>query len=399
MSEMTKAGGSDGETTAVTAGEEEPSMEAPEQQTAPEAKRLLARPSATMSLGERLAALIEQAPGAYDLSLSTDVYGDGVVSEVENRVAKLLGKEDAAFFPTGTMAQQVVLRCWAERTGNSHVALHALSHPEVFEADAFRRVSNLNPLRLTGAPRQVTGEEVLSCTQEFGTLMLELPLRDAGYLLPTWDELVEVTQAARERDAVVHFDGARLFECTTHFERPLQEIASLADTVYVSLYKSLDGLSGAVVAGPSSLIKEARIWRHRYGGRVFHQFPAALSALVGLDRELPRLPEYVAHAKAVARAMAQGFEEAGVGWSKVQPEVPHIHQFQAWLPFPAEKLNDAAARQVRESGAAVFQMPWWEPGLPPGISVTEVTVSEAGLDWAAAEVRDAVIDFVRHIAP
>ncbi|WP_411543915.1 threonine aldolase family protein [Kitasatospora sp. DSM 101779] len=362
-----------------------------------EAKRVLARPSATMSLKERLGLLAEQAPQAYDLLGPTDTYGDGVVAEVERRVAALLGKEDAAFFPTGTMAQQVVLRCWAERTGNSYVALHALSHPEVFEADAFRRVSGLSPLRVTGAPRQPTAEEIRSLSEPFGTLMLELPLRDAGYLLPTWDELVEVTRAARERDAIVHFDGARLFECTTHFGRSAKEIAALADTVYVSLYKSLDGLSGAVVAGPRVLIKETRIWRHRYGGRIFHQFPAALSALAGLDRELPRLPEYVAHAKAVAQAIAQGFEDAGLGWSKVQPEVPHIHQFQVWLPFAAEKLNDAAARQAQESGVAVFQMPWWEPGLPPGISLTEVTVSAAGLDWEPADVREAVIDFVRRI--
>lgn len=50
--------------------------------------------------------------------------------------------------------------------------------------------------------------------------MLELPLRDAGFVLPTWDELVAVVAAARERDAVVHFDGARLWECVTHFGRP-----------------------------------------------------------------------------------------------------------------------------------------------------------------------------------
>ena len=44
--------------------------------------------------------------------------------------------------------------------------------------------------------------------------MLELPLSDAGFVLPTWEELTEVVAAARERDAVVHFDGARLWEST-----------------------------------------------------------------------------------------------------------------------------------------------------------------------------------------
>ncbi|MEU1534984.1 threonine aldolase family protein [Streptomyces fagopyri] len=362
-----------------------------------EAKKVLARPSATVPLNERLATLVARSATVYDLSCPPDVYGDGVVADLEKRVAKLLGKEDAAFFPTGTMAQQVALRCWAERTGNRHVALHPVSHPEVFEADAFRTVSDLRPMKATGAPRQPTAQEIRDLPEPFGALMLELPLRDVGYLLPTWEELVEVTGAARERGAVVHFDGARLWECTPHFGRSLAEIAALADSVYVSFYKSLDGLSGAALAGPQSLVEESRIWRHRYGGKIFQQFPAALSALIGLDHELPRLPEYVAQARVVAAAMAEGFRESGLGWFKVQPEAPHTLQFQVWLPFAPEALLDAAARQAEETGVSVFQLPWWEPGLPPGIALTEVTVTAAGLDWTPGEVQAAVVDFVRRI--
>ncbi|WTD23008.1 beta-eliminating lyase-related protein (plasmid) [Streptomyces hirsutus] len=362
-----------------------------------EAQKVLARPSATLSLKERLSSLAEQAPDVYDLRGPTDTYGDGVVADLEKKVARLLGKEDAAFFPTGTMAQQVALRCWAERTGNRHVALHPVSHPEVFEADAFRTVSDLRPMRATSAPRQPTAEEIRDLPESFGTLMLELPLRDVGYLLPTWEELVEVADAARKRGAKVHFDGARLWECTPHFGRSLAEIAALADSVYVSFYKSLDGLSGAALAGPSSLIEETRIWRHRYGGKIFQQFPVALSALIGLERELPRLPDYVAQARVVAAAMAEGFRESGLGWFKVQPEQPHTLQFQVWLPFAAEVLVDAAAQQAEETGTAVFQLPWWEPGLPPGIALTEVTVTSAGLEWTPDEVRAAVVDFVDRV--
>ncbi len=78
------------------------------------------------------------------------MYGDGVVEALETKVAGLLGTEAAAFFPTGTMAQQVALRCWAGRTGNPTVALHALSHPEVHERNAFSEVSGLRPVRVDG---------------------------------------------------------------------------------------------------------------------------------------------------------------------------------------------------------------------------------------------------------
>ncbi|MEU3662201.1 beta-eliminating lyase-related protein [Streptomyces sp. NPDC032940] len=358
------------------------------------AQRLLARPGYTTTLRERI-ALLDGAGELHDLDEPSDVYGNGVVTALEERTAALLGHEAAAFFPTGTMAQQVALRCWAGRTGNPVVALHGLGHPEVHERNAFSRVSGLRPVRLSGEPRQPAADEVRDFGEPFGALMLELPLRDAGYLLPTWEELTEVAEAARERDAVVHFDGARLWETTVHFGRPLDEIAGLADSVYVSFYKSLKGYGGAALAGPRTLVEEARAWRHRYGGNVFQQFPTALSALAGLEHELPRLPEYVRHARVVAAALREGFAAAGLPWARVHPEVPHTHEFQVWLPYDADVLGEIALRQGEETGTLLFGRPWDETG--PGIAVTEVGVEAAGLEWTAADVRAAVADFAARL--
>ncbi|MET9501528.1 beta-eliminating lyase-related protein [Streptomyces sp. NPDC006622] len=355
------------------------------------ARRVLARAGLQSTIRQRL-ALLDAADEVYDLDESVDMYGDGVVAALEEKVAGLLGKEAAAFFPTGTMAQQVALRCWAGRTGNPAVALHGRAHPEVHERAAFSQVSGLRPVRLTDEPRQPTAEEVRDCEEPFGALMLELPLRDAGHLLPSWEELTELVGAARERDAVVHFDGARLWESAVHFDRPLHEIAGLADSVYVSFYKSLDGFGGAVLAGPGTLVEEARTWRHRYGGTVFQQFPTALSALLGLERELPRLPSYVRHARVVAAALAGGFTAAGLPWSRVHPEVPHTNEFQVWLPYDADTVAEAALRTAEETGTLLFARAWNAP--VPGLAVTEIDVRAPGLEWSAEDVRSAVADFV-----
>ncbi|MYW07294.1 threonine aldolase [Streptomyces sp. SID2563] len=362
-----------------------------------EAGRALSRLPQDRTLGEQLAALAADAAAVTDPGLPADIYGDGVVGELERRVAGLLGTEAAVFFPTGTMAQQVALRCWAARTGNPVVALHPLAHPEVHESGALGTVSGLRTVHPTTDPRLPTAEEVRDFPEPFGTLMLELPLRDAGFLLPTWEELEAVVAAARDRDAVVHFDGARLWECATRFGRGLPEIAALADSVYVSFYKSLGGISGAVLAGSASLTEEARLWRHRYGGQLFQQFPAAVAALAGLDRELPKLPSYVAHAKVVAGALTEGFEAAGAGWSRVHPEVPHTHQFQVWLPYDAEVLTEASVRQAEETGTVLFRR-WFTPDAgAPGVAFTEVTVTEAGLEWSADDVREAVAAFLERV--
>ncbi|MET9393262.1 beta-eliminating lyase-related protein [Streptomyces sp. NPDC006624] len=358
------------------------------------ARRVLARFGFHRTLRERLAVL-QEAESHYDLDELSDVYGDGVVAALEARVAGLLGTEAAAFFPTGTMAQQVALRCWAGRNGNPTVALHGLSHPEVHERNAFSEVGGLRPVRLTSRPRLPTAAEVRDFEEPFGALMLELPLRDAGFVLPSWEELTEVVAAARERDAVVHFDGARLWESTVHLGRSLEEIAGLADSVYVSFYKSLEGFGGAALAGPGELVEEAKAWRHRYGGQVFQQFPTALSALVGLERELPRLPEYVAHARVVAAALREGLAAAGVPWARVHPEVPHTHDFQVWLPYEADVLAEAAVRTAEETGVVLFGGAWTRSG--PGLATTEVHVRAAGLEWTAEDVKAAVADFTARL--
>ncbi|MEU7063740.1 beta-eliminating lyase-related protein [Streptomyces sp. NPDC046161] len=345
------------------------------------------------TLGELLATLPGLA-GA-DPDEPVDVYGDGVVARLEQRVAELLRTQDAAFFPSGTMAQQVALRCWAGRTGNPVVALHPMSHPELWEGGALSVVSGLRTVHPTREARQPTAREVAELPEPFGTLMLELPLREAGFVLPTWEELVALVEAARERDAVVHFDGARLWESTVRFGRPLPEIAGLADSVYVSFYKSLGGLSGAALAGSASLVAEARVWRHRYGGQVFRQFPQALSALAGLDRELPRLPSYVAQAGVVAQALREGFGRAGLPWFRVHPEVPHTHQFQVWLPYEAERLTEAGVRQAEETGRVLFRR--WSPAGPPGVSMTELEVTAPSLSWTPSDVQSAVADFTARL--
>lgn len=143
------------------------------------ARRVLARSGLQSSIRGRL-ALLDAAGEVYDLDESVDVYGNGVVEALEQKVAALLGMEAAAFFPTGTMAQQVALRCWAGRTGDPAVALHALAHPEVHERDAFSQVSGLRPVLLTGEPRQPTAQEVRGCAERFGALMLELPCGTPG---------------------------------------------------------------------------------------------------------------------------------------------------------------------------------------------------------------------------
>ena len=304
-----------------------------------------------------------------------DRYGEGgPVAVLESRVASLLGMEAALFVPTGTMAQQIALRCWAERSGNALVAMHPTAHPLLHEQDALFVLAQLRAVRLARRPDVlITEADVGECAQHFGTLLLELPQREVGFLLPSWEELVAVVHAARKRGAMLHLDGARLWESQFRLGKSLAQIAGLFDSVYVSFYKALGGISGAALAGSRDFIDQARVWRHRYGGMLFGQWPAALSALHGLNVELPRLGSYVEHAKVVAAAL--GATE------------PHTHQFVLHVPHSPERLN-----AVRGDFLGKFV-----PSAVPGIAKTEVTVAAPALEWTLEEIADAYAEFIASV--
>ncbi|MFD4654051.1 threonine aldolase family protein [Kitasatospora sp. NPDC058444] len=336
-----------------------------------------------LSIRERLAQL-----SALDgLDVPHDFYGnDGPVRQLEERTAELLGKDDAVFFPTGTMAQQVALRYHAERTGNPAVALHPLSHIERHERHAHTQLTGLRGLWPTTEQRHPTPEELHALGEPFGTLTVELPLRDPGYLLPGWDELTALVAAAREAGARVHFDGARLWNTTVHFDRRLDEIAALADSVYVSYYKDLGGISGAALAGDSALVSYARTWRHRYGGQVFQQWPAAVAALHGLDTVLPRIPDLVRHA---ATTLTPAL--AALPGARLHPEVPPTHEYQLWLPHPAEALNAAHLALAEQEG--IWFVSHWEDAAP-GLAMAEVSLGEPARAWTADEVTEVGLRFL-----
>lgn len=311
-----------------------------------------------------------------------DRYGEGgPVAELEKRVSNLLGKPAAAMFPSGVMAQQAMLRVWCDRRGCSRVALPDLSHLLHHELDGPRLLHGLR-FEVLGEGRELpTVADLGEIPGPLGALLLELPLRDAGYLLPTWSQLVEMTGAARARGAAIHLDGARLWESQPWFDQPLETICATADSVYVSLYKGLGGLSGALVAGPEDAISEARDWRTRQGGTLFSLLPYAVAGLRGLDKELPRMREY--HERAVEFATA--LCEAGFA---VVPDPPQAVAFRLMAPGTAEVLYERVVAYMEQELVALT--PPWSPADVPGWAWTEITVDAATMDWSVQEATDTL---------
>ncbi|HEU4945602.1 MAG TPA: beta-eliminating lyase-related protein [Kribbella sp.] len=316
-----------------------------------------------------------------------DRYGDGgEVALLEEEVAELLGKPAAVFVPSGIMAQQSALRVYADRAGTQRVALHGLSHFLLHELNALEEVHHLRIERLTSEPRQPRPDELSAIPGRLAAVALELPLRDGGFVLPAWDELVVFADACVERGVPLHLDGARLWESTPYLGHSLAEVAALATTVYVSFYKGLGGIGGAALAGPEDLIAEVRRWQRRLGGNLFTLLPFAVSAREGLRNVLPRMADF--HQRAVELAAAL----QGAGY-RVFPDPPHSNSFRLYAPRRADELEGAAVARMEATRESIC--PTWLPADVPGWSWVELVVTSTTLEWTVDEAVGSLGELLR----
>jgi threonine aldolase len=306
-----------------------------------------------------------------------DLYGDGgAVAELERRVAGVLGKPAGMFFAKGVIAQECLLRARSEERGSPYVALSPLSHLDLDEANGIEYIHNLRPVRL-GRHAPFGLADLRRVRQRLAAVIVELPLRRAGYLLPPWQELQRISAWCRDNEVPLHFDGARLWEAAAGYGRTLRVVSALADSVYVSFYKGIGGLAGCVVAGARDCLDALGVWRTRQGAALWTAYPYALSAIDGLERQLPRMPDYVRR----ARALAARLREEQV--CEIHPLEPQVNAFQVILRGTVDELKqrnrDFAVREKVWLFNAFFESPF------DGKTIAEIAIGDAADDYTDDE--------------
>jgi threonine aldolase len=311
-----------------------------------------------------------------------DRYGDGgVVAALETEVAGLLGKPAAVFVPSGTMAQQCVLRVHADRRGSRTVGFHPACHVDRHEGRGYERLHALTGRPVGEQDRLLALDDLEAVAEPLAALVLELPQRDLGGQQPSWQDLVAQTAWARGHGAALHLDGARLWESAAGYGRTPEEVAALFDTVYVSFYKAIGALPGCCVAGPAGVIAEVREWRRRMGGTLFGLWPNAASARTCLAQRLPRMRAYTEHAVAIAAALA------GLDGVQVVPDPPQVPMMHVLLRTSREAFAAAARKLATERGI-------WAARPQPSVTADplmvrlELSVGDATCALEPAEIRE-----------
>ncbi|MEP7156098.1 MAG: beta-eliminating lyase-related protein [Betaproteobacteria bacterium] len=295
--------------------------------------RLVSGHPAPLPQNEMLAIADWMSANEYDI----DNYGSGkLIADFEAKVATLLGKPAAVFMPSGKMASLIALRIWADRAHNVDIGMHRTAHLELHEEHAYKELHGLRAHFLGKPDETITAKDLKRYDKPLSAVVIELPMREIGGRLPAWDDLVEQRNIASGRSTKMHLDGARLWEALAFYkDKSYADITALFDSVYVSFYKGIGGLSGAMLLGDEKFIADARVWLTRHGGTIYQQYPLVASAAMRFDSRLARMQAYYRRALALAEVLGT---LPGV---TVTPAVPQANLMHLRFSVPVEKWEYA----------------------------------------------------------
>ena len=324
-----------------------------------------------------------------------DVYGSGaLIQSFEARVAALLGFEAAVFCVSGTMAQVTALRLGCEESGNTGasrlVALHPTSHIFVHERSNYQLLEHFHALSVGERHRPWVASDLAAVPDRLGAVGLEIPMREIGGQLSHWDELEAIKRDCRARGAHLHMDGARLWEAAAGYGRSVAEIAAGFDSVYVSLYKGVGGLGGAMLAGSHTFVMRCAEWFRRQGGNVIHRSPYVVAAAMQFDGRLAAMPACFERTQFLYEALRAHPQ------LRVNPAAPQANMLHLHLPVGRARALAVRDALAREHGIWMYNRA--VHGALPDTSVVEIYVGDNLLAMPDDTLRAALRTFADALA-
>jgi threonine aldolase len=295
--------------------------------------------------GSRDIQTLKEALKDMDGQTESDLYGKGkIIEDFQDKIAEYLGKEAAVFFPSGTMAQQIALRIWCDEKDVKKVAYHPLCHLEIHEEDGLKELHHIQSILLADKSRLIQLEDVASMKEDIACLLLELPQREIGGQLPDCKTIESISAYCREKGIKLHLDGARLFEILPYYNKTAADISKLFDSVYVSFYKGIGGIAGAILAGDEAFIRESKVWKRRHGGDLISLYPYIISADYYFERRIHNMKQYYEDAKELAALFNQCHAVS------TKPLVPVSNMFHVHFDVPKQYLEPILIEIYKQTG-------------------------------------------------
>jgi len=305
---------------------------------------------------------------------------DPTVNRLQEQVAGLLGKEAALFVASGTMGNQICLRCHTEP--GDEVICEAGAHFLHYENGGLAALSGIQARTIVGHRGVITAAQILEAIRPPAYYMpitkviaLENTHNAAGGTVFPLSEICAIGALAQEHRLKTHLDGARLWNACAATGLAPRDYAAVFDSVSVCFSKGLGAPVGSALAGSKAFIDRARRMRKMFGGGMRQAGILAAAALHALEHHAGRLHEDHARAKTLAENLAS-LPGIQIDLESVQTNIVLINIARS--PLEA----DTAVAELRRAGVLVVAL-----GKRLLRAVTHLDVAAAGIDRALAAFR------------
>ncbi|MEM9548651.1 MAG: GntG family PLP-dependent aldolase [Bacteroidota bacterium] len=224
-----------------------------------------------------------------------DVFGeDPTVNDLETFSAALFGKEKAIFCPSGTMTNQIAIKCHTQPL--DEVICDHYSHVYQYETGGYAFNSGVAMNLIEGRNGKVTASQVEAAIKPVydwlpisKLVVLENSCNKGGGSYYTKEEIHPISQLCRNRGLKLHLDGARLFNVLVETGESTREIGELFDSVSICISKGLGAPVGSLLIGEADLIRQARRYRKVMGGGMRQAGYLAAACKYALTHNIDRL--------------------------------------------------------------------------------------------------------------
>ncbi len=268
-----------------------------------------------MIIDYRSDTVTKPTPGMMEAMMTAkvgdDVFGeDPSINELENLGANMFGLEAALFCPSGTMTNQIAIKCHTQP--GDEVICDESSHVYQYEGGGIAFNSGASVKLLQGSFGRITAEQVLAAIQpddahraHTSLVSLENTSNRGGGSCYDFNEIKKIQAVCKEKGLAFHLDGARLWNALVAKGETPKQYGEVFDSISICLSKSLGCPVGSLLLGKKDFIKKARRIRKVFGGGMRQAGFIAAAGIYALQNNIDRLTEDHVHTKQIADAIAK----------------------------------------------------------------------------------------------
>ena len=241
-----------------------------------------------------------------------DVYSDDpTVNALEERVAKMFGKEAALYAPSGSLTNQLAIRSLVKPGEEllteltSHIVRAELGAGATFSGITTRTWEGLRGSFKASEVMRIASPDAGPYLVSTKAIAIENTHNFGGGFVQSFPEIKELRKASSAVGINMHLDGARIWNAHVASGIALKDFGSQFDTISVCFSKGLGAPVGSAILSTKDRIAESRIWRKRYGGGMRQVGFLAAAANYALDNNILRLKDDHVNAKKIAIACAE----------------------------------------------------------------------------------------------